>query len=184
MTRASGVPVRLRLAPAAKAIGRTTAVPMPTRAKPMSAVGNAGNAIASARPATAIVAPARATVRRLVRAVILSARKRTRVAASVKPEKPAAARAGLAWLSSRRNSGLQSEVPPSAMTPVKHMAAMAAIAPVKAHQAEARLQPLHLDMADRVGTRRTQALSRDRRQRIPAVARCLHRPRRRPAKSR
>jgi len=42
-------------------------VPMPTRAKPRSAVGRAGNAIASARPATAIVAPARATVRRLVR---------------------------------------------------------------------------------------------------------------------
>src|SRR2546423_12409354 len=96
---------------------------MPTRAKPMSAVGRAGNAIASARPATAIVAPARATVRRLVRAVILSARKRTRVAASVKPEKPTAARAGLAWLSSRRKRGLQSEVAPSAMTPVKHMAA-------------------------------------------------------------
>src|SRR5256885_6575874 len=125
MTSAKGVPVWLRLAPAAKAIGRTTAVPMPTRAKPRRAVGRAGNAIAKARPATAIVAPDRATVRRLVRAVILSARKRTRVAASVKPEKPAAARAGLAWLSSRRNRGLQSEVPPSAMTLAKHMAATA-----------------------------------------------------------
>src|SRR5690348_3082830 len=36
-----------------------------------------------------------------------------------KPENPMAATPGLAWLSSRKKSALQSDVPPSAITPAK-----------------------------------------------------------------